>query len=389
MGMLIYHTAIIGAGASGLFCAGSFNQPKIIIDHNKQPGVKVSVSGGGKCNFTNRFLSAADYLCTHKHFCKNALAAFGPADFIRLLDEAGIPYEEREHGQLFARQAAAIVHFLVNRTKQAHTDFSLQTEALAVQPDAEGFIIRTSTGSIRAQHVVLACGGISYPALGASSFGGKIARQLGLQLILQRPALCGLSFPKENRELCRTLAGNSLRAQVTVGKHSFTGQLLFTHEGISGPAVLNASVWWQEGEAVTVNFLPGLDVPAFFAAHKNENKKMSALLTLPGKMAQTILGALDKPLANATRTELDNAARQLGAYVFIPSGTAGYIKAEVTAGGVDVRELNPSTFEVKKVPGMYVIGEGLDVTGRLGGFNLHWAWASGFCAGNHLGKTGI
>ncbi len=384
--MLSYHTAIIGAGASGLFCAGSFNTPKIILDHNDHPGVKVSISGGGKCNFTNRYVSAADYLSAQKHFCKNALAAFRPTDFTALLDEENIPYEERAHGQLFAHSARDIVQFLVRRAKQANTDFSLHTQVLSVTKDAQGFTLRTSTGTIHAQYVVLATGGLSYPDLGASSFGLQTAQQFGLNVIAPRPALCGLTFPKDLRPLCKALAGNSTRANVSTGKHSFTEQLLFTHEGISGPAVLPVSLFWKEGETIRVNLLPDDDVPALLASHKSSNKKISALLKLPGHMAQHWLGELDVPLANASKQTLQAITKRLVQFEFIPAGVAGYTKAEITAGGIDVREVNPSTFEVKKVPGLFAIGELLDVTGRLGGFNLHWAWASGICCAEQLAQ---
>ncbi|MBR2082154.1 MAG: aminoacetone oxidase family FAD-binding enzyme [Elusimicrobiaceae bacterium] len=384
--MLTYHTAIIGAGASGLFCAGSFSRSKIILDHNPRPGVKVKISGGGKCNFTNRNVTACDYDSQNKHFCKSALAAFGPQHFVGLLQHAHIPYEERTHGQLFAKSAQDIVDFLVQRAKAAHTDIALNTQVLDVTPGTDGFLIRTSTGTIRAEQVVLACGGLSYPALGASSLGPQLARKLNLNLIAQRPALCGLSWPKQLRPLCKLLAGNSTLAQVKTGKHSFTEQLLFTHEGISGPAVLPVSLFYKEGESVTVNFLPGTSVRELFSVHKNTTRKMSAVLPLPGKMAGVLLGVLDKPLANATKSELESAIRQLEQFTFIPAGTAGYTRAEVTAGGIDTRQINPSTFEVKTIPGLFVIGELLDVTGRLGGYNLQWAWSSGWCAAQALAK---
>ena len=384
--MLTYHTVIIGAGASGLFCAGSFDAPKIILDHNKVPGVKLGVSGGGKCNFTNRFITSANYLSQRKHFCKNALAAFKPTDFVHLLQEQAISYEERNHGQLFAHKAQDIVQFLVKRAKQANTDFSLCTQVFGIEQGPTGFMVRTSSGLLQAQHVVLATGGLSYPALGAGPFGIQMARHFNLSVIDQRPALCGLTFPKELRPLCKALAGNSTRATVQINKHTYTEQLLFTHEGISGPAVLSASLRWEEGEPVQLNLLPDLDILAWLSTHKIVNKKVSALLNLPGHMAQIWLGHLDRPLANASKQELQEIAQRLTRFQFIPTGTSGYTKAEVTAGGIDTQEINPSTFEVKKVPGLYIIGELLDVTGELGGFNLHWAWASGYCAGQDLAK---
>lgn len=384
--MLTYHTVIIGAGASGLFCAGSFSHPKIILDHNQLPGVKVSVSGGGKCNFTNRYVTAADYVSQSKHFCKNALAAFKPQDFLRLLDTAAIPYEQRPNGQFFATRAQDVVQFLVRRAQQAHTDFSLNTQVLDIRQNSSGFLVYTSSGTLQATHVVLACGGLSYPSLGAGSFGIKMARQFGLNIIPQRPALCGLCFPKELLGICQTLAGNTLCATVNTGKHTFTDPLLFTHEGISGPAVLSASLFW-EGEKITVNFLPDTDVRSVLYTHKNTSKKISSVVSLPGKMASVLLGPLDKPLSNATKQDLEQTARRLNSFEFTPTGTGGYTKAEVTAGGVDTRDINASTFEVKKVPGLYITGELLDVTGRLGGYNLHWAWATGYRAGAHLAQT--
>ncbi len=384
--MLSYQTVIVGAGASGLFCAGSFNAPKLLIDHNKRPGVKVGVSGGGKCNFTNRTVSAADYLSQRQHFCKNALAAFKPTDFIRLMDENQLPYEERSHGQLFATRAQDVVQLLVRRAQVAHTDFSLSTEVFDVQPQDEGFLVRTSRGTIAATRVVLACGGLSYPALGASQLGFKLAKQLGLAVVPPRPALCGLTLPNPWQETLKPLAGNSTLARVSTGKHSFTEQLLFTHEGFSGPAILPVSLFWQEGEPIRVNFAPHTDILSVWHAHKNTNRPLSAVVALPGKIARTLLGELDVPLANATRAQLLQAAQRLGNFTCIPARTAGYTKAEVTCGGIDTAQLNPHTFEVKKFPGLYVIGELLDVTGRLGGYNLHWAWASGFCAATNLGQ---
>ena len=384
--MLTYHTAIIGAGASGLFCAGSFATPKMIIDHNKVPGVKVGVSGGGKCNFSNILVTAADYQSQSKHFCKNALAAFKPQDFITLLEQAGVAYEQRANGQLFAKNGQDIVQFLVRRAKAQNTDFALKTEVMDIQKEGEEFRLRTSAGTIQARHVVLACGGLSYPALGASSLGIKLARKFGLNVITQRPVLCGLSAPKELRPFCKTLAGNSTFAQVSTGKHTFTEQLLFTHEGFSGPAVLPISLFWNEGEKVCINFLPNTDALSLFYKHKNTSQKMSAVLPFTGKIGTVLLGKLDKPLSNATKTDLEQAARQLNTFEFIPTGTAGYTKAEATAGGIDTREINPSTFEVKKVPGLFVTGELLDVTGRLGGYNLHWAWSSAYCAAQELIK---
>ncbi|MCQ2410896.1 MAG: NAD(P)/FAD-dependent oxidoreductase, partial [Elusimicrobiaceae bacterium] len=218
---LIFHTAIIGAGASGLFCAGSFDAPKIVLDANETAARKVAVSGGGKCNFSNRFLTAAQYESQHPHFCKSALAAFKPTDFSTLLDEQHIPWEERSDGRLFAKRADDIVRFLVRRAKQHHTTLSLGNRVLNVQKKEDTFLLATSAGNIRAKHVVLACGGLSFPALGASSFGFQLARQWGLKIVPPRPVLCGLRFPKSLRGSFCALCGNSLPVTIRQGKHSF------------------------------------------------------------------------------------------------------------------------------------------------------------------------
>ena len=343
----VFHTAMIGAGASGLMCAGSFERPKIIIEHNAKPGAKVSVSGGGNCNFSNRFVSATDYLCQNKHFCKNALAAFRPQDFLRLLEEHHIAWEERSNGQLFAFGAQHIVRLLVRRAQAAHTQILTNTQALDVRRENGLFVIDTSEGPVRAQYLVLACG-----------------------------------------ERFKPLAGNSLPATASCGKHAFTDHLLFTHEGISGPAVLQTSLYWTAGQTVTVNFLPGEDALAFLHTQKNSAKTFASALhgKLSAKVVKTLLAGLPQDLPNASRLTLEEAARRLNRFSFIPAGTAGYTRAEVTAGGVDTKEINPSTFEARRVPGLYIIGELLDVTGRLGGFNLHWAWSSGFAAAKALEK---
>lgn len=384
----VFHTAIIGAGASGLFCAGSFDAPKIVLDANELPARKVAVSGGGKCNFSNRFVSAADYVSAHKHFCKSALAAFKPSDFTALLDRENIPWEERQHGQLFAFRAQDIVHFLVRRAQQHHTTLALGVRVLDVSPEKSGFLLLTSAGPVRAQHVVLACGGLSFPALGATSFGIKLARKFQLNVIEQRPVLCGLCFPKEMRPLCRTLAGNSLPVRIRQGKHLFEGPLLFTHDGISGPAVLRLSLFWQPDQPVEIDFLPGQSAGQLLAAHKNSSRTVSSALAevLPGKMSKVLLADCDAVLAQATRQQLHHAQQLLHHFQVYATSTAGYTKAEATSGGIDTRELHPSTLQVRRMPGLFVTGELSDVTGNLGGFNLHWAWASAFSAADALAR---
>lgn len=382
----LFHTAIVGAGASGLFCAGSFSASKIILEANSSPARKVAVSGGGKCNFTNTTIAAANYISQNKHFCKNALAAFKPADFTSLLDQNHIPWQERSHGRLFARQATDIVRFLIRRARAQSTELALDTRVLDIQKEKELFVLSTSAGPVRAKHVVLATGGLSFPALGTGAFGLQIARRLGLNVVEPRPALCGLMWPKEMREHFATLAGNSLPVVIRQGKHVFEDDLLFTHEGISGPAVLQLSLFWCKDSAVEINFLPGQEVTDILYQNKNSSKTFSSVMKdfLPGKIARVLLAPCDSPLANASREQILKASHLLHHFQFNAAGTFGYTKAEVTAGGVDTRELNPSTLECRRIPGLFVIGELADVTGNLGGFNLHWAWASAWAAAQAL-----
>lgn len=383
---VIFHTAIIGGGAGGLFCAGSFDARKIVLEQGEKPARKLSVSGGGKCNFSNRFLSANDYLSQTPHFCKSALAAFGPKDFLRLLEENKIPYEERAEGQWFAFSAPDMVRFLTARARKANSVIQTGTYVQDVSRKDGLFTLHTTRGTVRAQHVVLATGGLSFPELGGNNTAAKIARAFGLDVMMQKPALCGLVFPKELQERFRGLAGNSLRAGVKAGKAYFTGDLLFTHEGISGPAVLNASLYWQEGQAVTVDFLPEKDALELLYAQKNTARTFGSALKeiLSPKITKAILSLLPDSLADAPKAVLQQAARNLNAFTFVPARTAGYTKAEVTAGGIACAQIDPRTMESKAVKGLYIIGEALDVTGRLGGFNLQWAWSSAMAAARKL-----
>ncbi len=384
----IWHTLIIGGGAGGLFCAGSFAAPKLLLEHNRRPGEKLSITGGGKCNFGHRSVTAGDYLCSHKHFCKNALAAFGPQAFAQLLKQAKIPFDELPSGQFFARSSPEITRFLTQRARQQNTTISCQTQVLGLTREKDLFCVRTSRGNFYARQVVVAAGGLSYPALGATGLSFQLAQALGLSVTPLRPALVGLSVPQPLRAACKALAGNSCPVEVSVGKHTERGQLLFTHEGVSGPAVLQSSLFWNEGEKVQINFLPQLSWAQFLAQHKNEPTSFSKLLSphLSAKIIKTLLGPLDVRAADASKDVLRRVEQTLQAWQFVPTGTAGYTRAEVTAGGVDVTQINPHTLECKTLPGLFFIGEALDVTGRVGGYNLHWAWASAFCAAQELAK---
>lgn len=384
----VWHTVILGSGASGLMCAGSFGAPKLVLEHNDRPGVKLNVTGGGKCNFGHLRVSERDYSCGGRHFCHNALAAFSPRDFIALMERHGIAFDEMADGRLFARDARQITQMLFLRAKNTNTSFSFDTRVLKVTRENGLFRIETSRGKVYASNVVVAAGGMSYPALGATGLAWQICRSLGLDAVPPRPVLAGLRAPHPDKEVCRALAGLSVPAAITCGRQRESGSLLFTHEGISGPPVLQLSLYWREGEEVHVNLLPDENAETYLRAHKNEPAPFSKILAplLPAKLTKTLLGPLDTRAADASREILRAAVRRLNDWTFVPPATAGYTKAEATAGGADVRAFYPSTLECKNIPGLFFIGEALDVTGRVGGFNLHWAWASAYCAAAALAK---
>ncbi|HJD20173.1 MAG TPA: aminoacetone oxidase family FAD-binding enzyme [Candidatus Avelusimicrobium excrementipullorum] len=383
-----WHSIIVGAGASGLFCAGSYGAPKLLLEHNPQAGRKLNITGGGKCNFTNLRAFPKAYLCGGKHFCQPALAAFKPADFTALLEQAHIPFYEKEDGQLFAHRAEEITSLLVRRAREQHSEILFNTKVLHITQGQGLWRLETSRGVFYAQNMVLASGGYSYPSLGADGFAWRVGKELGLQTLPPRPALVSLPLPVPWRAVCRALAGNSLPAEISDGKRKERGMLLFTHEGISGPAVLQMSLYWKEGEKLRLNFLPDTDAEIYLKEHKNSPQAFSKILSpfISPKIAKAWLGELDVRAADAKKDILHAAARRLNAFEVIPSGTGGFTRAEVTAGGLDTAQFHAGTMECKTLPGLFVIGEALDVTGRLGGFNLHWAWASAAAAARSLAQ---
>ncbi len=374
----IWHSILIGGGASGLFCAGSYAAPKLLLEHNKQAGRKLNITGGGKCNFTNLYVKDKAYVCGEKHFCHAALAAFGPQDFVRLLEKAHISYSEKTQGQLFARNAAEITGFLIRRAKENHTEILCGCEVLRITKEHGLFCVQTSRGNYCGKNVVIASGGLSYPQLGASAFAWRAAKELGLETAAPRPALVSLALPSPYNRICRNLAGNSLLAEIRCAKQKERDMLLFTHDGISGPAVLQISLYWQEGEKILVNFLPDVQVQGYLQCHKNRPELFSKILSpfLPARILREWLGEWDVRAADAKKDALLAAARRLNAFACIPVGTGGFRRAEITAGGLNVKQFDARSMECKQQKGLFVIGEALDVGGRLGGFNLHWAWAS-------------
>jgi predicted Rossmann fold flavoprotein len=381
---------IVGAGASGLICAaeaGKRGRSVVVLDHTGRTGSKILVSGGGRCNFTNLRIDAAHYLSENPHFCKSALARFTPGDFISLLQRHGIPYYEKEDGQLFCRRSARqVVEMLQRECSTAGVQMRLNCRIGKIEKK-DGFRISEGNGALASQSLVIATGGLSFPSLGASSLGYRTVRQFGLRVTPLSPALVPLTFYRDDAAFLRELSGVSLGASVRCRNTVFRGQVLFTHQGLSGPAVLQISAYWQRGDEIVIDLLPDTDILDLFKRQMRSKIEVQTLLSayLPRRFSKAFCDryASSRPLHEYTRKELGELAGLLHGWTLRPSGTAGYEKAEVTRGGVDTRELSSKTMESRKVPGLYCIGEVVDVTGRLGGYNLHWAWASGYVAGQY------
>ncbi len=379
---------IIGAGASGLFCAiecGKRGRSVLVLDHADRAGSKVLVSGGGRCNFTNLHASADHYLSANPHFCRSALARFTPQSMLALLKSHKIAYYEKEAGQLFcARSSKEIVTMLGNECRSAGVELKLACRVAGVGRGAT-FVVATDRGTFISDSLVIATGGLSYPDLGASRLGHALAEQFGLKLTGLKPALVPFTLSAHDRKAYRGLAGVSLDAAVTCRGHRFRGGILFTHRGLSGPAILQTSSYWNKGDGIAIDLLPDIDAAAFFSAERGSRIELRTLLgrRLPRRFAETWCGLFvpSKPLVHYSDRELKSIGDLLHAWAITPNGTEGYSRAEVTAGGVDTEGISSKTMEAKNVRGLYFIGEVLDVTGELGGYNLHWAWASGHAAG--------
>ncbi|HSW64858.1 MAG TPA: NAD(P)/FAD-dependent oxidoreductase [Dissulfurispiraceae bacterium] len=379
---------IIGAGASGLMCAieaGKRGRRVLILDHAGRLAQKVRVSGGGRCNFTNLDVRAEHYYSSNPHFCKSALARYVPDDFMAFLRKHKIAFAEKEAGQLFClRSSSLVVHALQKECMKFAADILLGHPVKSIARP-ETFEVTTKDATYRAESLVIATGGLSYPALGATDFGLRVARQFGLNVVPLTPALVPLLFSGQDAKRFAGLSGISLDVVVTCLNCRFRGNLLFTHKGLSGPSVLQISTVWRAGEEIAVNLLPDSDILDVLMKHHRNAIELHNLIAwfLPKRFSQVWCKAHapSRPLNTYTDKELKSIAGMLHEWTIMPAGTEGYIKAEVTAGGVDTAELSSKTMEAKKIPGLYFIGEVVDVTGQLGGYNLHWAWASGFAAG--------
>jgi predicted Rossmann fold flavoprotein len=367
--------------------AGRRGRRVILLDHAERAGKKILISGGGRCNFTNIHCRPENFLSENPHFAKSALARFTPADFISLVEKHGIRYHEKTLGQLFCdRSAMEIVTMIERECAEAGVRLLVNTRVVSVVRDGQ-FLVETTAGLFQAESVVVATGGLSIPKMGATDFGYRLAAQFGLRIVECRPGLVPLVFSAEDREQWCDLAGVSAEVIAEAGvrqrRGSFREKMLVTHRGLSGPAMLQVSSYWRAGEQIAIDLAPGLDVMAPLLARNARRDPAAAALAvravLPGRMAERWV-ALHEP-ADWTNASLAAMERQLHAWRVTPAGTEDYGKAEVTAGGVDTAELDAKTMQSRKVPGLYFIGEVVDVTGWLGGYNFQWAWASGVSAG--------
>ncbi|KQW72943.1 hypothetical protein ASE17_08250 [Phenylobacterium sp. Root77] len=386
-----FDVVVIGAGAAGMMCAieaGKRGRRVLVIDHAAAPGEKIRISGGGRCNFTNVNAAPANFLSANPHFAISALRRYTAKDFIAWVEREGIAYHEKTLGQLFCDNSAKdIIAMLTSAMRAAGVTMRLKTSVERVEQEDEGFSLETSGGRVTCEALVIASGGKSIPKMGATGFGYEIARQFGLNIVETRPALVPLTFEIGMLERLKPLAGVAVDSVVASGKTKFTEAMLFTHRGLSGPSILQISSYWREGQAITVSMAPGVDIAAALKSARQTRGKQAAITVLsehlPRRVAQMIL---DEAAAPANAGDLSDKAigridTAVNAWTVKPVGSEGYRTAEVTLGGVDTDALESKTMQAKAVPGLYFIGEVVDVTGWLGGYNFQWAWSSGWVAG--------
>ena len=394
-----YDAIILGAGAAGLHCAamaGQMGARVLLLDHAAKVAEKIRISGGGRCNFTNRDTTPAQFLSDNPHFCRSALSRYTPQDFIALLQRHGIGFHEKHRGQLFCDEGSErIIEMLLAECAAGGVERWQPCAVRAVRHGAAGYEVDTDRGPVSAPRLVVATGGLSIPKIGATDFGHRLARQFGHRIVEPRPALVPLTFPAQQWAPFAALAGLSLEVLIDAGtgkkRTRFLEDLLFTHRGLSGPAVLQVSSYWRPGEPITIDLAPGRDLATELKAAKARSKRQlgnELAAQLPQRLADTWVQrqGLDATLAmpQARDRDLEALGASLGGWQLQPDGSEGWRKAEVTAGGVDTRELNQQTMESRLQPGLHFIGEVTDVTGWLGGYNFQWAWASAAACANAL-----
>ncbi|MBT9473376.1 MAG: NAD(P)/FAD-dependent oxidoreductase [Pseudomonadota bacterium] len=389
--MDFFDVVVIGAGAAGMMCAieaGKRGRKVLVVDHAAAPGEKIRISGGGRCNFTNIHAAPANFISTNPRFCISALRRYTQKDFVSWVEREGIAYHEKTLGQLFCDDSAKQIIAMLTGAMRAHrVELRLRTAVDKVEKTSDGFQLTLTHGAVTCSSVVIASGGKSIPKMGATGFGYEIAQQFGLNIIETRPALVPLTFEIKTLERLKPLAGVAVDAVAACGKTKFTEAMLFTHRGLSGPAILQISSYWREGQAITVTMAPGLDLTQTLKTARGSRGKQAVVTVLaehlPRRVAQMILEEIGAPpnvgdLSDKLIARIDEA---VNAWTVKPVGSEGYRTAEVTLGGVDTDELDSKTMAAKSTPGLYFIGEVVDVTGWLGGYNFQWAWSSGWVAG--------
>ncbi|MCY1319150.1 hypothetical protein D9M68_265430 [compost metagenome] len=383
---------IIGAGAAGMMCAieaGKRGRRAAVLDHAKAPGEKIRISGGGRCNFTNIHAGPKNFLSANPHFCKSALARYTPRDFLALVEKHGIAWHEQTLGQLFCDHSAKdIIRMLLAEMRDVHAELRLETTIESVERHGAGFRVMTDEGPIDAQSLVIASGGKSIPKMGATGLAYRIAEQFGLGIVETRPGLVPLTLDPAQLETIGELAGVAADAEARFGKTAFREAVLITHRGLSGPAILQISSYWREGQEIELRLMPDIDISAILKEIRRTHGKQAVQTALgdilPRRLAQFFADGAKltgRQLADLSDKTINQLSSSIQAWTIKPAGSEGYRTAEVTLGGVDTKGLDSKTMQAKAVPGLYFIGECVDVTGWLGGYNFQWAWASGFAAG--------
>lgn len=385
---------IIGAGASGLMCAieaGKRRRRVLVVDHAKTPGQKILLSGGGRCNFTNRFVVADHYVSHNPHFVKSALSRYTPGDFLDLVQKHRIAFCERAHGQLFCEKSSQdILDMLLAECEQAGVSFQLGAKIERIEQAGEHrFLVRSSHGSHACESLVVATGGLSLPSKGASPLGHEIARQFHIKVWPPRAGLVPLTLQPGDKERFSVLSGIAVEALVSTGRESCCENLLFTHRGLSGPAILQMSLYWQPGEELGIDLLPGVDLVSALKEHRQLHPQRTVKSVLAEYLPKRLVAVMvrgdlaQSPLKSLSDRALRELSTQLRQWTIKPNNTEGYRTAEVTVGGVDCTAISSKTMEARDVAGLFFVGEVLDVSGSLGGYNLQWAWSSGWCAGQY------
>lgn len=386
---------VIGAGASGLICAaqaGKRGRSVLLVEHGKRPGRKILIAGGGKCNFTNLDVAANNFICQNPHFVKSALAQFTQWDFIAMVSDYGIAWEERDHGQLFCLDSAKqILDMLLQECAMDNIQQWYQAETQSITQTEKGFLLVINGKQVQCQSLVIATGGLSMPKLGATPFGYQVAEQFGLKRVATSAGLVPFTLHDKDKQTLAPLSGIAIPTRISLASGvNFAENLLFTHRGLSGPAVLQISNYWKAGESIVIDLLPNDNLLQTLTEARETNPNQSLKNTLARLLPKRLIEALierqelsDKPLKQLNHKEFDQVANLIHNWHIVPNGTEGYRTAEVTLGGVDTDELSSKTMQAKNVPNLYFIGEVMDVAGWLGGYNFSWCWASGFVAGQH------